>query len=150
MPIFNQTRLVELTPTITAGAYSAGDVIGGLLAFDVFSPGGGGSIRRITLIDADDEKAPLKLYLFSSAPGSLADNAAFVLPTADLRKLIDVVTVSASDYASLNGDAYAVKRDLEVDYPNTNGKLYAYLVCDGTPTYGATNDLTVRLTLWAD
>lgn len=150
MPIFNQTRIIDVTPTITAGAYSAGDVIGGLIMFDVFSAGGGGTIRRIALLDADDEKAACKLYLFSAPPAAVADNAPFAPNTTDQRKLVDVIPFGAGDYVSLNGDAYAVKRDLNIDYAAADGRLYAYLVCDGTPSYTSTGDLMLRLTAWED
>ncbi len=150
MPIFNKTRMVDLTPAITAGAYTAGDVIGGMLTFDVHSAGGGGTIRRVTLIDVDNEKAAGKLYLFNSAPTSTADNAAFAPSAADMRKLIDVVSISAADYASVNSKAAAIKRDLAIDYTAADGRIYAYFVCDGTPTYTTAGDLTFRLTVWED
>jgi hypothetical protein len=150
MPVFNQTRTVDITPTITAGAYSAGDVIGGLLAFDVYSAGGGGTIRRVLMIDADDEKAAGRLYLFSAAPTTIADNAPFAPSAADLRKLIDVITIAGNEYATVNSRAYVVKRDLGIDYASADGRVYAYWVCDSAVTYGTTGDLTLRLTAWED
>ena len=150
MPIFNKTRVVDVTPAITAGAYAAGDVIGGLLTFDVYSAGGGGTIRRVVMIDTDDEKAAGKLYLFNAAPSGIADNAPFVPTAADMKKLIDIVSISAADYVSINSKAAAIKRDLAIDYQTANGRVYAYWVCDATPTYTTTGDLTFRLTAWED
>jgi hypothetical protein len=151
MPIYNQTLILDLTPTISAGsAYAAGDVVGGLLTFNVYSAGGGGTIRRIALIDSDNEKAALRLYLFSTAPTSIADNAAFAPSAADLKKLLDVVAFAADDYTTVNSRAFIVERDLDLDYETADGRVYGYLVCDATPTYTAASDLTIRLTAWVD
>jgi len=150
MPIFNNTRMVDVTPTITAGAYSAGDVIGGLLTFDVHSAGGGGTIRRVTVIDSDDEKAASKLYLFSAPPAIIADNTPFAPTAADLRKLVDIVTLASNEYTTINGRAVAIKRDVGIDYVASDGRVYAYWVCDGAITYATTGDLTLRITVWLD
>lgn len=139
---------VSLTPTITAGAYSANDVVGGRLAFAVPSASGAGFVRAVRVVDDDDEKAASKLYLFSAAPTSINDNAAVsALVLADLKKLIGVVTIANASFASINSNAYLISGGLSIPYTTTDGYLYAYLTCDATPTYTAVTDLTITLTV---
>lgn len=142
-------KLVEVTvtPTITAGAYSAGDVVGGLLTFDVSGASGVFSLKSVRIADDDNEKAACHLYLFNSAPTSIADNAAFAPVIADLKKLVADVAVASAVFSTLNGNAVALKEALTAIFTVPAGKLYGYLVCDATPTYTATTDLAIQLTL---
>lgn len=163
MPIFNKTWTLEAHPTITAGAYSAVDVVGGVMKFSVSSPGGGGMIERIKVLDAGNVKAALDLYLFRADLATpVADNGAFAPVIADLRNLIDVVRVAAADYITVNSLAYAVKgratdgtpttafQPLNIPYYLSNEYLWLYAVCTGTPTYGAATNLYVEMTGWSD
>lgn len=151
----NLTREVKITPAITAGAYGAGDVVGGLLTLEPLvnqMPGkAGGVIRRIMIADDDNEKAAMKLYIFNgdAAPTSIADNAAFAPVIADLKNLLEIVSFSAGDYTTLNGNAWA-KQQVTIDFYASSGKLYVYVVCDATPTYTAATDLTFTFEIWLD
>lgn len=150
--LFNRTRTIDKTPVITAGAYSAGDVVGGLITLDVSSAGGGGVIRRLMLIDDDNEGAVLTIYFFDAAPDTVADNGAFAPSVADLKKMIGNVAIAAADYLTLNSNKIVTKDgdDLNIDYETKSGNLYAYIVCTGTPTYAAITDYTLRVTVWQD
>lgn len=150
---YNETRIIDTTLTITAGAYSAGDVVGGLLSLAVQSAGGGGTIRRVVLVDDDNEKAALTLYFFTDAPTEIADNAPFAPVIADLKKLISTLDIAATDYVTLNGNAVAIKSSFDpIDYVTPTGKLYIYIVTPtgSTPTYGAVGDLMLRVDVWVD
>ncbi|MDX2163040.1 MAG: hypothetical protein SF162_17115 [bacterium] len=150
MPLFNQTHICDLTPAITAGAYSAGDVVGGLLVFALHSAGGGGVVRRLVIIDGDNERAAGRLFLFNGPPAAVVDNAPFAPTRADLNKLVGVIAVSAADYTTVNSRAFALIRDLSIEFTAPDGRLYGYFVCDATPVYTTTGDLTLRLTAWED
>ncbi len=147
---FGHTRTVKKPLVVTAGAYSANEVVGGLLEFEVGTGGGGGIVQRVTLTDSDNEKTAMKLYLFDELPTTIADNATFAPTIGDLKNLVDIITIAAADYVTLNGEAVAIKRDLNVSYAIGGYKLYAYLVCDATPTYTATTDLQLAVTAWLD
>jgi hypothetical protein len=67
---------------------------------------------------------------------------------ADLQKKIATVVVGGDDYVTLNSMKY-VEMDLDIEY-FTDGALYGYFVCSGTPTYGAADDLTFTLVGWPD
>ena len=150
MTVFNKNQIVNVTPTITAGAYSANDVVGGLITLLVPSLGGGSTLRRVVVIDDDNEKAALNIYVFTAQPSAIADNAAFAPTVADLQKLIAVIPVAAADYTTVNSNAYAIVPDLGIDVALNGGYVYAYVVCTGTPAYTATTDLTFRFGFWLD
>ena len=139
-----------VAPTITAGAYSAGDVVGGLLTFDVSGAPEGSLLTRALLVDDDNEKPELTLYLFNAAPTTIADADAFAPAVADLKKLITKIVFAVADYVTVNSNAYALKEDLNDLIPANTGYVYGYLVCTATPTYTASSDLWVSLDLLAE
>jgi hypothetical protein len=147
---YNRTVTVQLTPTISTSAYTANDVVGGLLVFDVVQSGGGGVVGQIEIADDHDVKAAFKLYLFNAAPTAIANDAAFAPAIADLKKLVGVVDIGTADYSTINSNAWAQVKDLNIWYSATGGTLYGYLVCDATPDYNAATDLTITLTAWVD
>lgn len=151
MPLHGNTRKIEAALTITAGAYSANDVVGGLVAVTVQSNRhASGVIRKLSVVDDDNEKAALTIYWFSEAPTSIADNAAFAPVIADLKKMSGSVAVAAGDYVTINSNAIAIKTDVNNDFSASTGILYLYVVCTATPTYTATTDLTLELWIWED
>lgn len=147
---YNQTKTITPALVVTLDAYTIGDVVGGLITIDVSSAGGGGVIRRVMLVDDADQKEPFTLYLFDQKPSVIANDAAFAPTVADLKKIIAKVSIAAGDYETLNGNAIAIKEQLEIDYTCVDGNLYGYLVAVDTPDYAAAGDLTLRLTVWAD
>jgi hypothetical protein len=163
MPIFNKTWRVEVHPTITAGAYSAGDAVGGAMKFLVTSPGGGGMIERVKVLDAGNQKAALTLYIFrADLVTPVADNGAFAVVIADLQNLVSVVQVAAADYITVSSLAYAIRgrvtdgspttpfQALNIPYKLDHEYLWIYAVCSGTPTYPAATNLYIEMTGWAD
>ena len=154
--IHNKT--VAVTPTIDTDAYTANDVVGGLMTFAFGGVGGSGSIRSITIADDDDEKAAFTLYIFNAAPSTIADDAAFAPTIADLKKLVTTVLVEAGDYATVNSNAYAIlgghedlaTKNMDIPYASADGNLYMYAVCTATPTYTAATDLTFTITARID
>ncbi len=134
-----------VAPTIATSAYTAGDVVGGLLTFDISGMPEGGLITRALLVDDDNEKYELTLYLFNAAPTTIADADPFAPAIADLKKLVTKITFAVADYVTVNSNAYALKEDLNDVVPVTTGRLYGYLVCTSTPTYTAASDLWIAL-----
>lgn len=147
-----------VSPTISTSPYSANDVVGGLLTFPI---GGGksfggitttGFLRVLTVTDDDNEKAAAKLHIFASAPTAIADGDAFAPSFADLKKRIGVVAVAAADYVSFssNGVAQAIIKGIEMEFTAGDGNLYAFFVCDATPTYTAAADLAFTVITYID
>lgn len=144
------TRFKEQSLVITAGAYAANDVIGGLIKFDAAASNGGFVIRNLKIVDANDTKAGLTIYFFRDEPSSIADNAAFAPNEDDVKKIMAELSVSASNYKTLNGTAYALFQNQVLSLDCENQYVWVYIVTTGTPTYGATDDLTLQLELWSD
>ena len=143
---------VSATPTITAGAYAAKDAVGGLLTFANAARTAGGviTIMSIALTDLGNQSASLVLVLFDRTFTATADNAAFDPSDADLANCVGHVPISASDYQSFADNAAATVRNVGLQITLNGTSLFGQLMCLGTPTYGSTADLTVRLGLIRD
>jgi len=146
MSNFEQVKAYSPELVVTAGAYSDGDVVGGLLNLsDLAGAGGGGLITQVLLTDDAAQTAVFQLWLFDGEPTGIADNAAFAPVIADLAKVVDVIDIAASDYETVNSNEYALKK-LDTPAVHGSGQLYGYLVLNGsTPTYAATSDLTLKV-----
>ena len=143
----NLSRVVEssVTPTVTVGAYSANDVIGGLLRFDVQSAGGFGVVNNAIVTDDANVISALTLYLFNAAPDAIADNGAFAPGYADLQKLVGIIPFNT--YSTLNSNKWTqgtLAPNQSVALPQN--ALWGYLVTAGTPTLTALC-ITVRLSV---
>lgn len=140
---------LSVTPTITLNAYTAGDVVGGLITFaGAGGSGGGGKLRSVMVVDDADQKEPYTLYFFDELPSTIANDAAFAPTVADLKKLVATVLVEASDYTTLNSNAFALLGDHEdaaMDVAFVGLNLYMYAVAGDTPDYAAATDLTFTI-----
>lgn len=144
------TRRISQTPVVTAGAYSANDAVGGLLTFvdatGQMNPSQAGLIESVVIIDRASQNAVTDLVLFSETFTATADNAAFDPTDADLSNCIGFVTVSG--YASFNDNSVGVAKNVGLPLPAAgNGAIYGQLVTRGTPTYVATDDISVIITV---
>jgi hypothetical protein len=146
--------------TVDTNAYTANDVMGGLITIPLSTAySGGGWIHRIQLVDHDNEKAAVHLYFFDNKPTAIADDASFVggLTEAEADYQIGSVALPAANYNSFNTNEYAIGRVsgkdttdqeyIEWEYA-PSGAIYCYIVCDATPTYTATTDLKLIVTMY--
>ncbi len=139
---------VALALATTNGAYSANDIVGGLLTLPV----GNGSPCVVMIMGVQvgikaAVTSALTLLLFDSVPtngGSVADNAALALAGTDVIKLAKAIPVSTLfDCGTPN--AYSADA-LNIPIRPVDGvNLYGLLI-DGTGfTLTSTADVTVRL-----
>lgn len=146
--------VVRPAVTVTAGAYSAGDVVGGELTLTgaVRVTSGSGVLQSLTMHTADGETPELWVLLFDSAPGAaLADNAAYAWTAGDEDKLLGAIHVETADWLTVGGDGVLSRNNLGIAVKANGGTaLYAYVVCVGTPTFAATTDVTMALTFLQD
>lgn len=137
------------TPTITAGAYTALDAVGGLLTFANVARVSGGTvmIHSVTVTDLADVKAALTLVLFDRTFTATSDNDAFDVADADLPNIVGIVPISSSDYADFNDNAAAVKGSLGIVATLNGTSLFGQLMlpAGSAPTYASTSDLTVKV-----
>lgn len=132
----------KVTPTITAGAYSAGDVIGGRLEFKGVRPC---RLQSITITDNAAQNMIYELVFFESQPTDIADNAAFAVAAADLAKIIYHETLGTSDRFPTGSRSYHFRWGLDVPISPLGSSLWAFLAVTGAPTYVATGDITVTI-----
>lgn len=145
---------ISLTPTITAGAYSAGDAVGGLLTFANAArvAGGGGVIKGVLIIDDAGQDAELELWLFNQTFTAMADNAAWAPSEADLENWIGTISTEESTNGWLAaGTPSTIDIEVSRRYDLTGTSIFGQLVNPSdTPTYVATDDLTVKICLLQD
>ena len=136
-------RRYKVTPTVTAGAYGANDVVGGLLTFSGLR---NGTLQAITICDNATQAVNYLVVLFESAPTGIDDNDTFDIADADLDKIIyqDSLT-SASERQAFTDNSYHYLYGLSVPLWSAGGTVYGFLITTSTPTYAATSDITVTL-----
>ena len=163
---------VRLRPSISAGAYTANDQVGGIMTIDTgINPGNGTSskgrqaddafeLKSIKVIDEADQKAQLILSFFNISPTSAAGNDAAVSFSDDELQdnFLGSVTIATGDYISYANNAVATVRDIglmlktltrtgNVGTQVGDDKIYMVAHTTGTPTYGATDALGIVVDL---
>lgn len=140
---------VDATPTITASsAYTAGNALGGKLTFTNLCDGGQSYLYMIRVIDLSNQKAATDVLLYDQSFTATTDKNAIAVSAADAANLIGFVSIAAGDWITIQtGRAVATKI---IAYPMpliaaADNTVYAQLVTRGTPTYGTTTDIVVRM-----
>lgn len=149
------TSLINISPTVTAGAYLAGDSIGGKLtltdAFRLDRPTG--VLESITILDRANQKAAMQILIFNANPtaATLTNDAPFVASTNDVN-VIASVALAATDYVTVNSKAYATLKGLGITLKNAAGDrdLWAAVVAVGTPTFAAATDFHIKFGILQD
>ena len=153
--IGGNTKLVSVTPTVTAGAYHANDVLGGIqtLTNALRVSAGTAVLQSVTVRDLAAQNVVLQIFFFNANPatGTYTDNGAFDLDDTDSGLCIGKVTISASDYISLVDNSVATITNCGLPLKATTGtSLYAIIRTTGTPTYASTSDLKITFGLLRD
>lgn len=136
---------VEFQLTVDTAAYTAGDVVGGLLTLSVPAMVRGGFMDAVVITDAANQKEAYTLWLFNAAPTTIIDADPFAPVIADLQKVITRVAIVANDYVTANNLAHGQVIGLNRVIPSNSGTLYAYLVATETPDYAAASDVWLAL-----
>ena len=138
---------VVVAPTVTAGAYSAGDIMGGLLTFRVGYKGA--MIVNEILVALKVAVTPsLTLVLFEADPSATTqtDNAAYSLNAADVFKVRKSVPVSTLyDHGTPNTYGSGSINIVMNTAPDTD-IIYGLLIDATGVTLTGTSDVQVRLT----
>ena len=144
---------IAQTPTVTVGAYSANEAVGGLLTFAGAARVAtyGGVIKNVLIIDDAGQDAVTELWLFDVTFTAMADNAAWAPSQADLRNLVCVVSTndSANGWAAA-GTLSVCSIECSYRFDATGTSLFGQLVTRGTPTEAATDDITVQIGILQD
>lgn len=150
--VLGQSSVVSVSPTNSASAYSAGNVVGGKLQFqNVFGPAFSGRLCDILVQCKSVQTTVYKLYLFSQNPSNTTwtDKAAPAINAADIPFLLGVFTLGASD-SGLGTETTNQLDNINAVVRSVDQNLYGILTCVATPTYGSTSDLTISLRVRKD
>lgn len=139
------------TPTVTVGAYVANDAVGGLLTFANAARvlGGGGEVRSMIILDDAGQDAAMELWLFNATFTAMADNAPWAPSEVDLRKLLAIIDTGSGAWFDA-GTPSAARVEAAQRYDLVGTSLFGQLVTRGTPTFAATDDVTVIIGLDQD
>lgn len=145
LPVGGKVAKLSATPTVTAGAYSANDAVGGKITFANAARVSGGSIVIETAVVGDKAVASpsLELWLFDADFTAASDNAAFDPDDADLANLIGIIDFSTWK-AGADNEA-SVRSGLGMAAKLAGTSLFGQLVTRGTPTLASTSDIFVTL-----
>lgn len=165
VPRVNITRVVAVTPVITAGAYNAGDQLGSIMAIpdvirqdtqSIVNKIGDNELVSVTILDKAKQDAEMDVWFFNQLPTLVsADHAAFNISDSELvAKCIGVVSlgVTYSDSVS-NSVTTSVTLNLPMQVPGTSAtptSVFAVAVNRGTPTYTSTSDLQFQFGFFVD
>ena len=143
----------DVVPTITAGLYASGDALGGLLSFQRASlgPGRSGMIELLRVIDRAAQLAAMDLVLFTVDWPAVADNAVFDVDDVYMDHFVGAIPITGANYWNFADNATAVVYPVSLPFiTEIDDTLYGQLVVRAAPTYAATNDLRVRLSIRRD
>ncbi len=148
--LIDNTKEIPLDIEATAGAYLAGDVVGGLLEFPVtLSSGGGGRLVAIYMTDEAGQNDAYKIYIYSAKPTEIDDNDAWESAQVldDLKRLKRIVTLSAGLWQTIDTKGWVELPDLNLDFDSgsdpANSNLYMYLVTTAGQTQTGTDKLAI-------
>lgn len=145
-----KTKCISPSITTSAGAYTSGDCVGGVLTLDapVSDVNGTCILKSIVVKDNANQNADLTVLIFNSNPSgaTTTDNSAFAWGSTSFPKCVGRFNVSASDYESINSKSIA-NVDTIASPIQSDGSvlLYAVVITTGTPTYAA-NATTLYVT----
>jgi len=136
------------TPLITAGAYAAGDAVGGKLVFGDAADAEGtrsGVVQTVKLVNRSLDLTGLDLVLFGADFSATADNAEFALADGELMHCLGVVPIDSGSFAVFKDNCVATITNVGLAYkfPDMGPgetpwsgpfNLYGQLVARGTPT----------------
>lgn len=139
---------LSTAPTVTSGAYSAGDIVGGLLSFEVGqSSGDTVLIQEVQVTFKAAVQPALRVILFDADPTNTTktDNAAYSLNAADAFKVRK--TLSLSSYSTHGTPKTVSLGSVALPFKCASGStsLYVLVVDDTGVTLTSTSDMQVSI-----
>lgn len=145
---------VQVALTVTNGAYTIGDVVGGLVTFSNAVREKGGCALISSLKFSAVGAIPYNVWFLNADIATPAlDNAAFTIVVADQPKVLGVVPIAAADYIVAGPSAFytATVRNvcLAVKAAATVQSIYAYVVATAVTSPG-TAAAYITVDFWPD
>lgn len=134
----------------TSGAYSAGNVVGGIISLvDVnLTSGGRVVLRTIQVNDKNGNADALDIYFFKATPsgGTYTDKSALAWGTGDSANKIGQLAVKSGDWLTDNSQSSVNYSGLTMKMTPSAATLFMLIVCPtgSTPTF-TNGNLTIQL-----
>ena len=148
MTVVSPCTQQTLTPTVTAGSYTSGYTVGGLMHFiGILSPQFCGILESITLkFKGSAQTGTFAVGVFSAFPITLfPDNTAPSIAAQDSANLLGIYSLS-SLFSSLGTHTIYNLDGIAKAIAGTSRDLWAVVVCTSTPTNPAsTTDMSLTL-----
>ena len=140
---------IQNTLTVTNGAYTIGDVVGGLITFTgAVRENGGTALVQSVKLSGVAAIAYNLFFLNANIATPAADNAAFAWAAADTAKYLGHTAIAAADYLpdqSAGFNSVSVRNiGLMVKAAASTQSIYGYLVATAVTSPGTT---TIYLTV---
>ena len=140
------------TLTVTAGAYTANDNVGGKITLTSAARASGGTVRlnSIVLADHDGQEAEMDITFFNADPSgsTLTNDAATNVVVADAGKVAGTVTISPAHYYDLGDVSVANIQDINMLIATVgSANLYCAVTTRGTPTFTAIDHVSLIINL---
>lgn len=128
---------------VDTGIYASGDALGEKNSFPNVPEHG--TIMSVTVIDRDSEIVNLDIVFFTADIAGTTDNAAFAPTDAELSTCLGAVLVDT--WKTFSDNSLGVETNIALPYWAPRGTLYFQCVTRGTPTYTATTDVLVSISI---
>ena len=136
------TREVCVSPTVSTGAYSAGNVVGGLITLPAaFLSTNSGILQSVRLTLKSVQTAEFDVTSFSAQPATVfTDNAAPSIAAAAVALVQPPIKLTGASTGLGTGTTYgadAISRPIN----EVGSSAYALITTTGTPTFASTSDV---------
>ncbi len=147
-----ETRTLTITPAVTAGAYSANDVVGGLLTFSNAFPtiSKKGRVTTVAVFDDAGQTASYELFLFKSLPATITDNAAWAPSKANLLESRSWTNLATTDKFAAGTRSVTPLQSMNAFIESDSTTLYGYLVDLTGRTGASVSDITIIVVIEID
>jgi hypothetical protein len=148
------SKALTATPTVSTGAYTSGDNVGGkvTLASACRDTTGSGIIQSVVITSKSIQTATFDVVFFSADPSgsTFTDNVAQAVVDADLSKVIGVA--QCTTVVALAAESIHQATAIGLPFALSGGAttLYAAIVVRGTPTLGSTSDIWLSVRVLQD
>lgn len=143
------TTDVAVTPTVTASAYTAGNVLGGIMTFANLMPATtfNGILESITAkFKGAAVTGSLEVAIFKSSPsnGTYTDKTAPTWNALDMANLLGIYTLATPNSKFGTMTVYNLDA-IGKAIVGASQSIFVVVIVDGTPTPASTSDFTLEL-----
>jgi hypothetical protein len=135
------TEKISVTLTLDTAAYASGDLIADAQAITGLAraTGKGGVIVDMIVVDEDDQKVAIDVYVTQVSTSWGSENAAPTVTDAVARSIQAIIPVAAADYKDLGGVGVAHIKNIQAVFETSgSADMYVAVVSNAsTPTYTA-------------